>query len=591
MPIYAFGPFTLDAAERRLLRGGRAVPVAGKAWQILLLLVEAGGRLVSHEAFRAKLWPTVFVEDRTLTVHMSTLRKALGAGADLIETVAKTGYRLQVPVRVLSEAESPTQVASASPTVAARPLAVRTFSTAGMAEADTYLGVGIADAVTTALGTLPGLTVSPVGAVTDLAGARTLGIGHLLEGAVQHDAGQLHVSARLVDVESGSTQWRERFAYPVADGVSLQDAIAKRVANSVAQFPNFNHGGLRSYRPRSSEAYFLQLQARANLKLYKRLPAVRALGLFEQALAFDPKYSVALAGLASTYLFLTSTVILRPLPVDEAMPLARESAERALALDEELAEAWAVLGRVRMDYDWDWAGAEADLAHAVALNPNSVEALDAYGQFLSAMGRYNEALEIMNQARRLDPRRLETLWNLGFIYWMADESDRALEAMKDAVSANPHATRGHFGRMLILDQLGRHDEAMAERLVWLKRQVPPQVDVADQLARLDCAKGWRPAMVEWLRMREHSNGWLTAAMQWMALGERARVLDILERCVGDRVTYLALVGQHPCFRALHGEPRFQCILQTLKLDGRTTAGARQHDPVSDGGRLEAGASR
>jgi DNA-binding winged helix-turn-helix (wHTH) protein/tetratricopeptide (TPR) repeat protein len=571
MTIYAFGPFILDAPERRLTHGGRRVAVPGKAWQILLLLVEAGGRLVSHETFRARLWPDIVVEDRTLTVHVSTLRKALGTGADLIETVARAGYRLQVPVRVLSEAESPTQAASASPTAAARPLAVQTFSTAGMAETDTYLGVGIADAVTTALGALPGLTVSPLGAVTDLAGARTLGIAHLLEGAVQRDAGQLHVSARLVDVESGSTQWSERFAYQAADGASLQDAIAKRVANSVAQSPNFDHGGLRSYRPRSSDAYLLQLQARANLKLYKRLPAVRALGLFEQASALDPTYSAALAGLASTYLFLTSTVILRPLPVDEAMPLARESAERALALDEELAEAWAVLGRVKMDYDWDWPGAEADLAHAVALNPNSVEALDAYGQFLSAMGRHNEALETMNQARRLDPRRLETLWNLGFIYWMADESDRALEAMNDAVSANPHATRGHFGRMLILDQLGRHDEAMAERLVWLRRQVPPQGDVADQLVQLNRGGGWRAAMVEWLRMRERANGWLTAAMQWMALGEHARALDILERCVSDRVTYLALVRRHPCFRALHGEPRFQRVLQTLKLDGRVGA--------------------
>jgi hypothetical protein len=177
----------------------------------------------------------------------------------------------------------------------------------------------------------------------------------------------------------------------------------------------------------------------------------------------------------------------------------------------------------------------------------------------------------MDQALRRDPRRLGTRWNLGLIYWMAGESDRALEAKGAAVSANPHATRGHFGRMLILDQLGRHDAAMAERLVWLKRQVPPQADVADQLARLGREKGWRPAMVEWLGMRERANGWLTAAMQWMALSERAHVLDILERCVDDRVTFLALVGRHPCFRALHDEPRFQRILQTLKLDGHTSA--------------------
>src|SRR5882724_13447270 len=104
MPTYAFGPFVLDPVERRLTRHGRRVAVPAKAWQILVMLVEAGGRLVPHETFRARLWPNVVVEDRTLTVHVSTLRKTLGAGADLIETVAGAGYRLAAPVRTLDAA-------------------------------------------------------------------------------------------------------------------------------------------------------------------------------------------------------------------------------------------------------------------------------------------------------------------------------------------------------------------------------------------------------------------------------------------------------------------------------------------------------
>lgn len=101
--IYYFGPFVLDRAAHRLTREGTPVAVPEKAWQILLMLIESGGCLVTHEAFRARLWPHVFVEDRTLTVHMSTLRKALAGGegsSDVIETVIRVGYRLAVPVRV-----------------------------------------------------------------------------------------------------------------------------------------------------------------------------------------------------------------------------------------------------------------------------------------------------------------------------------------------------------------------------------------------------------------------------------------------------------------------------------------------------------
>lgn len=374
MPLYTFGPFVVDCEEYRLTRDGGRVAVPKKAWQILLLLAEAGGRLVPYEALRERLWPNIVVEDHTLAVHVSTLRKALGGGAPstYIETVTGEGYRLAVPVRVMSAGRSPSR-AGGLRSVEAPPLAVGSFSTVNQSDADGYLGVGIADALTTALGGLPGLTVSAAGAVEDLARARALGLKYLLEGAVQRSEGQLEVSARLVDVMSGRTQWSEQFARPQADGIVLQDQIATRVATSLSQMSAVDDG-LHSYRPRAAEAYFLQLQARAHLKPFTRLPLLKALTLFEQALVLDPDYAMAHAGLASTYLLMASTAMLRPLPVDEAMPMARRSAERALTLDDSLAEAWAALGRVKMEHDWDWDGAEADLERAVTLNSSSAAA-------------------------------------------------------------------------------------------------------------------------------------------------------------------------------------------------------------------------
>jgi DNA-binding winged helix-turn-helix (wHTH) protein/tetratricopeptide (TPR) repeat protein len=561
MSVFAFGPFVLEAAERRLTRDGRRIAVPGKAWQILVMLAEAGGRLVPHETLRARLWPDVVVEDRTLTVHVSTLRKSLGADADAVETVPREGYRLGLPVRALSAAERPPPPAGAPQRRGT--IAVKAFATPGAAAAETYLGVGIADAVSTALGSVPGLAVSPVQPLEGAVPVRALGVEHVLEGTVQRSDQSLSVAARLVEVASGRTEWSERFEQTEANGAALQDAIAARVTMLLPQ-ASLVDAEVRSYRPRAAEAYFLQLEARAHLKPFTRLPLIKALTLFEQALVLDPDYALAHAGLASTYLRLASTAMLRPLQVDEAMPMARRHAQRAIALDEGLAEAWAALGRVKIEYDWEWDGAEADLAHAVALNASSVEALGTYGQFLSAMGRHGEAIECMEQARRLDPRRVETLQHLAIVHWMAGDAGRALRAVDESLEVLPGSARAHYGRMIILDQLGRHDEAMAERLTTL-RGLAIGESLAEQVEATARDRGWRAAMEVWIELLERTNRWEGAAQQCMALGDSSRALDALEHCVKARTTYLCFTAQNPCFRPLHNDPRFQDILKALRL--------------------------
>jgi tetratricopeptide (TPR) repeat protein len=254
--------------------------------------------------------------------------------------------------------------------------------------------------------------------------------------------------------------------------------------------------------------------------------------------------------------------------------MARQAAERALALDEGVAEAWAALGRVKMEHDWDWEGAEADLTHAVALSASSVEALATFGQFLSAMGRHDEAIEAMEQARRLDPNHVETLQHLAIAYWMAGEGERALDAVDESLVLAPDSPRAHYGRMMILDQLGRHDEAMSARLATLRGLSVAQ-GLAEHVEVVARTESWRAAMEVWIALLERTNRWEGAAMQWMAVGEPERALDALEHCVKARTTYLCFTAQNPYFRALHNDARFRRLLQTLKLDGRTAAVASQ----------------
>ncbi len=416
MVLYEFGSFVLDATERRLTRQGERLPVTGKTLDVLRLLVEAQGRLVDRQTFNAQLWPEVIVEDRNLTVHISALRKALGG--DCIETVAKNGYRLAVPVR-----------------------------------------------------------------------------------------------------------------------------------NVDGQAP--------------SETLQVQREARYQLGQAERVPALKALGLFERALALDVNDAGALAGLASTYLLLSSTTIRRPLPVDEAVQLATGAAQRALAIDSRQGEAYAVLGRLKMTYDWNWTAAEADLARAVALAPESVEAHLGHGLFLSAVGRHCEALAALTRACTLDPTRRETHERLGLAWWMAGDGESALAVLDEAVTIDAEARRPHFRRMVVLDQLGRHEEAAGERALWLR--LFGDGAVADRLADLARNAGHRAAMAEWIAMLEKLNQWFEAAIQAMAIDERARALDALERCVAERGDNAPFIAEFPPFRPLYGEPRFDRLLQKLGL--------------------------
>ena len=459
MSVYEFGPFVLDTVERRLTREGKRISVTGKALQILQLLAEAEGCLVERGTFHERLWPGATVEDRTLTVHVSTLRRLLGdtpSSDGIIETVARAGYRLLPPVR------------------------------------------------------------------------------------------SRHVSAEPANI--APHQW-------------ATIGVAKWTG---ALLPTPRQSPLPGHRPRVAEAYFLQVQARALLKIAERKPTLKALDLFEQALALDPDYATAHAGLASTYLQMASSSILRPLPLAEATRMAYQSAQRAIALDETAAEAWATLGKLKMTYEWDWQGAEADLDHAMALAPDDVDTLVACGRFLSATGQHAAAINVLGRARRLEPTRRETLEFVGQACWYAGRIEPALAAFAAAISLPPAEKRAYFRRMLLLDQVGRRDEAMADRCAWL--QICGEAATGDRLREIEHGDGWKAAMMEWLPIVERVNLWPEAAQQWMAADEPDRALDALERGLVERSTNMPFLMEAPSFRPLHGSPRFRSIACQIGLN-------------------------
>lgn len=467
--MYAFDAFVFDTVERRLTCEGRSLAAPGKALQILEILLQAKGRLVKREIFTERLWGRVNVEDRNLTVQMSSLRRLLDRampGAGVIETITGTGYRVVCEVRVLPA-----------------------------------------------------------------------GLG-----------GPVH--APIAPSSEGTASHRQPAVPPAGRWVN-------------PRLPTEARAALATYRPRIAEAHFLLVQARALLALAERRPGLKALDLFEQAVALDPCYAGAHAGLSSAYMLMASTVVLRPMPLDLALSRARESAQRALAIDDANGEAWATLGEIKMLYEWDWPGAEADLGRAIALEPNSPTTLIAYGRFLLAIGKFDDAIESMERAHRWEPRRRETLEFLANACWYGGRTERALVALDQAIVMPPPEKRPYFRRMLVFDQLGRHEEAMADRREWLL--ICGELAIADHLQEIARTQGWRAAMPEWIAIVERANLWPQAAQQLIMAGEPARAIEALERGLAERSSTLAFIMSDPTFRSLHDHPRFRKIARTIGL--------------------------
>lgn len=231
---------------------------------------------------------------------------------------------------------------------------------------------------------------------------KKLNVGAVLEGSVRKDGNLLRVTAQLNSVSDGYHLWSQTYERELKDVFSVQDEIAKAIVNTL----QLKLATPRPKRAVNVEAYDLYLQGRYHWNRWRLEGAERGLQFFEQATQKDPKYAAAYAGIADSYAWLGFFGNVAP---SEAMPKARAAADKAIALDDTLAEAHTSLGYVKALYDYDWSGAEREFLRAIQLNPGLADAHFGYGiVFLAPQERGAEALREMLLARDLDPLRPST---------------------------------------------------------------------------------------------------------------------------------------------------------------------------------------
>jgi serine/threonine-protein kinase len=397
--------------------------------------------------------------------------------------------------------------------------------------------------------------------------ARALGVFYLLEGSILRSGEELMIVVSLVEAASGGAVWGDTYRGNLRDIFSFQQQVTHEVAQAIQGELTMSDLQMGESHEVTPEVYETYLKARYLIN--QRTPdAVReALGKLDDALAQDPEYALGWAARAECYVYMVADLI-NVLPPGEGLPMARESAQRALRLDPNLSEAHAVLGFVHMQ-SWEWEEVEGEFLRALELNPNNADAYQKFTLFLTAQGRHEEALAAIYRARKLDPLSITLRFGLISNCLAAGHYDEAIEAAKAVIALQPGLWFGHYFLGVAYSLKRQHGEAAAalERAVELSRRNP--VALAD-LARNAALAGQADEALRIVNELEETSARAfipptTLASPLAALGQSDRALDFLEKAVEIRDQNLLLLAINPHYRELHGHPRFESILEKVGL--------------------------
>jgi TolB-like protein/Tfp pilus assembly protein PilF len=398
--------------------------------------------------------------------------------------------------------------------------------------------------------------------------SRELGVDYVLEGSVRRDDRRIRVAAQLIRASDETHLWAEAYDRTLGDFLPLQTEIARAVARELQlrmpgpDRPAPANGG----QPVAWEAHEAVLRGRYFLEQRTADGIRTAREYFERAIASEPNYAMAYVGLADAHIL---AVTYADAPENEAMASAREALLKARAIDDQNAAVHAWLGVVLAEHDWDWAGAERAYRRAMELEPNLAYAHKLYAEYLSYVGRFEEAIAEARLARRLDPLSVVTNTVVGLVMYRAREYDEALQALHRAMELDPDHPMPFLPRGLALSMLGRHDEAAAaleKGVTASKRSSEMLGQLAGAYGRAGLATRARAVLSELQRRaRTQHVSPFAFALGHAGVGDVDRAVDALEASYRDREWYLCVLKTEPIFDPLRGDPRFQALLRRLNL--------------------------
>jgi TolB-like protein/Tfp pilus assembly protein PilF/predicted Ser/Thr protein kinase len=458
-------------------------------------------------------------------------------------------------------------------------IAVLPLNSAAADEDAVYLSDGIAESLINSLSQMPRLRVVARTTVFRYRDSvvdpqrvgRDLGVGAVLTGKLSRRGNQLLVQADLIDVASGAQLWGDRYVRTTSDVFAVQDEIVQRISERLrVRLTGEEQQRLVKRYTDNSEAYRLYLKGRFFWDKRTASGMETARQLYKQAIDLDPSYALAYSGLADTYVFCQC-----PTRRTETIPLAKAYAERALQLDESLAEPHATLGFIKMNYEFDWKGAEGELERAVQLSPSYPVAHQFYAGWLLQQGQFESGLAEAKRAVELDPLSLAANWYLGASLYHTRRYDEAIEQLRRTIQMEPKYPLAHSTLGLAYLQRKLYREALAE--LKLAQELRPESDETEShLGYAYATVGNTPAAEKKLAglLAKSSSGKavsdnlpLLIARLELSLGRTDEAMQWLNRAYEQRSFGLFFLKVDPTFDPLRADPRFAAFLNKIGLAG------------------------
>jgi TolB-like protein/Tfp pilus assembly protein PilF len=451
-------------------------------------------------------------------------------------------------------------------------IAVLPFANASGDSNSDYLCDGVTESIINSLSQVQSLRVIPrntvfrytAGQADPTAVAKALHVRAVLTGRVTQRGDSIVIQTELIDTKENKEIWGEQYERKLSGLVSVQHEIAREISTSLRlklSIPEQNRVA-RQYTE-NPDAYQSYLKGRFYWNRRTTDSMRKAISYFQQAIDQDPGYASAYAGLADSYAL--SDLYGRGAGGRDVFRYARTNAEKALEMDETLAEARATVAYVKYYYDWDWSGAEKEFQKAIESDPNNATAHQWYAEYLFYMARFDESISQLEIARTLDPLSLVINTELGSPYFYMRQYDKAIDEYRSVAEMDPHFFLANYCLALSYGQKSMYDEAIT--------LLGGNKNVSAAVAYFYAAAGRRREAERMLKRvmqvsrNDYFSPYLIASVH-SALGEKDTAFAQLEEAYRDRDERMVMLKVDPHLDVLRPDPRFKALLHRIGLDAQ-----------------------